>query len=169
MNVDIFFNILLHCDIVTIQSFSCVKSISQYFWIKKFEHDNLILIKKMNKTIDWIREYKKVKVVNTIVDENINKLLVNSLKDILYNGIFLYITPPHQLLSILPEKIHINTISKYEQKVSVTLKNNIITLYYKIFRPHIEKSMVITMDIMHDLLWKIYYYHELSDIETHIS
>jgi hypothetical protein len=166
MNVDIFFNILLHCDIDTIKSFSCVQPISNYFWIKKFEHDKLRLFDHMNKTIEWIHEYKKIK--SLYIDDKIDKLLSLVPTTTRWVGIYLYITWPNKLLTILPKEIHIKSKSRYEQKVSFTLQNNVITLYYKIFRPNKEKSITITMNEMNDLLWKIYYHHDILDIEEHI-
>ena len=173
MNPDILFNILLHCDIDTIQSFSCVKktfllgrySPKQrfYFWRTKFEKDHLRLIIKKGKTIEWINEYKKVLILHPIINDMVAQLLSLNTKP--YSGIYMYIQYPVNLLKILPKVVHHKNKYLFTPKICFTRQNNIITLYNDRITRHgtKEKSLVVTIDEMESILWHFYYYNDTID------
>lgn len=80
---DVYFNILLNSQIDTLRNLcltqknTALHCNNNYFWIKKFEHDNLPLLSDQNSISGWINEYKKV--VN-IQHKAANLLLVNDIE-----------------------------------------------------------------------------------------
>ena len=151
MNPDILFNILLHCDIDTIQSFSCVKKKfllssrfspkqRNYFWKTKFNQDGLKLLQNKGKTIGWINEYKKVFILTPLVNDMVAQLL--SLNTVPWSGIFLYINNPINLGKIIPKAIHHRHFNA-EHKVSFTRVNGTITLHNHLFTQRGTKREII--------------------------
>lgn len=178
MNSDILFTILLHCDIDTIQSFSCVKKSfilsrkfspkqRNYFWVSKFNKDNLKLLCPKRNTMEWINEYRKVFLITSTVNDMVIQLLALQTKP--WSGIYMYIRDPIKILKILPSSVHQKTHSGCEHKVSFTKKDNIFTLYYDLFnqRGKKTKSSIVTIDQITSILWHLYYYND--QIECHIK
>ena len=176
MNPDILFNILLHCDINTIHSFSVVQKKfllgkytpkqRNYFWNTKFDKDQLKCIKNKSNTIEWINEYKKVFPIMPQVNEMVTKLLSLNTKP--WAGIYMYIRDPIKILSVLPRVVHQKTTCCYEHKVSFTKTDNVISLHYDLFNSRYKrsKSTIVAVEEMISILWQLYYYND--EIDCHI-
>jgi len=75
MNSGIIFNILLYCDVNTIiktQQIYEFKNIqNEYFWTKKFKHDNLINIVGTYDINEYIKIYEFTSRTNNLINESL--------------------------------------------------------------------------------------------------
>jgi len=75
---DILFNILLNVDINTISNMIEINKFQnicdKHFWLTKFKHDDLFIIKEKDHSIYWIKEYK----IMTNCTNNTNNLIHES-------------------------------------------------------------------------------------------
>ncbi len=125
---DLYYEILLNSDIEDIDNLCMInKSFnnicqSKYFWIDKFNKDKLPLIKKHNKTVDWVIEYKKVlyvinRVNNVLMDLNNHDKTIINLKYVKQDISFLY------------DNNHIENYLPYD--LIITFKNNEYFMEYR--------------------------------------
>lgn len=154
----VMFNILLHSDVDTIERMCFISDIiekirdNKYFWIQKFEQDNLMLLNYPENN-DWISEYKEVVFAITDADDIIKISLIEKERDKKINIIFpndgtiiirfsdydseldydLWLLP-QELTSLVPAQLDDPDFEVYPVQIKFTLNNdNTYKLIYELF------------------------------------
>ena len=171
---DIYYEILMHSDINTIQHFNWTHKqhiLNQKFWIDKFFKDNLNIIHTQKTVSGWIHEYMAVQQSVIKKDKLLKHLYKIKEEHLFYSNIHYisclfylkHVYPNYDSIPFLPKKM-IKKIIKNDHNYtpqSISIIFDEMDYYVDYIECKLDQTYTFTYEIskadMHQLLLLIYY------------